>query len=106
MHMVEKSCTANQFLWITVTNVYLWRAAHLKNALQRDAKGNITFKTADGKKNANTGWKYGKDGLMDGCTYNWAWYTTDAQAGKFDYKKVYSYFHNGTDSVMALMAVS
>ena len=75
------------------------------NALQRDAKGNITFKTADGKKNANTGWKYGKDGLMDGCTYNWAWYTTDAQAGKFDYKKVYSYFHNGTDSVMALMAV-
>ena len=76
------------------------------NALQRDAKGNITFKDAKGNDNANTDWKYGKDGLMDGCTYNWAWYTTDAQAGKhFDFKKVYSYFHNGTDSVMALMAV-
>ena len=74
------------------------------NALQRDADGNITF-GSETKKNANTDWKYGKDGLMDGCTYNWAWYTTDAQAGKFDYKKVYSYFHNGTDSVMALRAV-
>ena len=47
------------------------------NALQRDADGNITF-GSETKKNANTDWKYGKDGLMDGCTYNWAWYTTDA----------------------------
>lgn len=74
------------------------------NALQRDADGNITFGSV-AKKNANTDWKYGKDGLMDGCIYNWAWYTTDKQTATFDYKKVFSYFHNGTDSVMALQAI-
>ena len=74
------------------------------NALQRDADGNITFGSVV-KKNANTDWKYGKDGLMDGCIYNWAWYTTDKQTATFDYKKVFSYFHNGTDSVMALQAI-
>jgi len=74
------------------------------NALQRDADGNITFGSVT-KKNANTDWKYGKDGLMDGCIYNWAWYTTDKQTATFDYKKVFSYFHNGTDSVMALQAI-
>ena len=74
------------------------------NALQRDADGNITFGSVT-KKNANTDWKYGKDGLMDGCIYNWAWYTTDKQTASFEYKKVFSYFHNGTDSVMALQAI-
>ena len=70
------------------------------NALQYN-EGKIAFK------NANTGWQYANDGLMDGCTYNWAWYTTDKQANDpFPYEKVYSYFHNGTDSVMALQAVS
>ena len=74
------------------------------NALQRDADGKITFGPVT-KKNANTDWKYGKDGLMDGCIYNWAWYTTDKQTAPFGYKKVFSYFHNGTDSVMALQAI-
>ena len=75
------------------------------NALQYN-EGKIAFKDAKGNKNANTGWKYANDGLMDGCTYNWAWYTTDKQANDpFGYQKVYSYFHNGTDSVMALQAV-
>ena len=72
------------------------------NALQY-SNGAITF---TGDKNVNKDWKYGKNGLMDGCTYNWAWYTTDKQAkDSFDSEKVYSYFHNGTDSVMALQAV-
>ena len=75
------------------------------NALQYN-EGKIAFKDAKGNKNANTGWQYANDGLMDGCTYNWAWYTTDKQANNpFTYQKVYSYFHNGTDSVMALQAV-
>ena len=72
------------------------------NALQY-SNGAITF---TGDKNVNKDWKYGKNGLMDGCTYNWAWYTTDKQAkDPFNPEKVYSYFHNGTDSVMALQAV-
>ena len=72
------------------------------NALQY-SNGAITF---TGDKNVNKDWKYGKNGLMDGCTYNWAWYTTDKQAkDPFGSEKVYSYFHNGTDSVMALQAV-
>ena len=59
------------------------------------------------KKNAaNYDWTYGEDGLMDGCNDHWGWYTTeDNGKSTLDYKKVYSYFHNGTDSVMALRAI-
>ena len=65
-----------------------------------------TSYTADGKNNANVGWSYAENGLMDGCNDHWGWYTTeDNGASKLDYKKIYSYFHNGTDSVMALRAV-
>ena len=59
-----------------------------------------------GKNNANVGWTYAENGLMNGCNTHWGWYTTeDNGASKLDYKKVYSYFHNGTDSVMALRAI-
>ena len=76
------------------------------NALQYDATGTVTFVDAEGNDNANTGWQYGKDGLMDGCIYNWAWYTDKEQTGEaFPTKKIYSYFHNGSDSVMFLGAV-
>ena len=76
------------------------------NALQYDATGTVTFVDAKGNDNANTGWQYGKDGLMDGCIYNWAWYTDKEQTGKaFPPKRIYSYFHNGSDSVMFLGAV-
>ena len=55
---------------------------------------------------ANYGWTYAEDGLMDGCNDHWGWYTTeDNGKSTLDYKKVYSYFHNGTDSVMALRAI-
>ncbi len=54
---------------------------------------------------ANYGWLYEFDGLTDGCNDHWAWYTTeDNGTAELPYKKVYSYFHNGTDSVMALRA--
>ena len=61
----------------------------------------------NGKNNANVGWDYENDGLMDGCTSNWAWYTTDDVTGNdaFGYKKIFSYFHNQTDSVMTLVAL-
>ena len=55
---------------------------------------------------ANFGWTYGQDGLMDGCTDQWAWYTVENNgASSLGYKKVFSYFHNETDSVMALRAI-
>ena len=53
----------------------------------------------------NKAWTYENDGLMDGCNDHWAWYTTeDNGIAELGYKKIYSYFHNGTDSVMALRA--
>ena len=54
---------------------------------------------------ANKGWTYENDGLTDGCNDHWVWYTTDDNGtAELNYKKVYSYFHNGTDYVMALRA--
>lgn len=67
------------------------------NALQRkDGKVERTDEV-------NAEWNYEDNGLLSGCTDHWAWYTTeDNGSTKLDYKKIYSYFHNGTDSVMAL----
>ncbi len=53
----------------------------------------------------NASWTYEKDGLMDGCITNWAWYTTDDDSKTKDFKQVYAYFHNQTDSVIALRAI-
>ena len=54
----------------------------------------------------NQGWTYEKDGLMDGCTDEWAWYTTeDNGTSNLGFKKIFSYFHAEADSVMALRAV-
>ena len=76
------------------------------NALQR-VDGDFEIpSTFSGKSKANFGWTYETKGLTDGCIDNWAWYTTeDNGTAELNYKKVYSYFHNGTDSVMALRAV-
>ena len=72
------------------------------NALQ--AKGSAA--SIDMTSDANEGWKYLDDGLMDGCNAWWSWYTTDDNgSSKFEPKTVWSYFHN-TDSVMYLKAVS
>ena len=60
----------------------------------------------NGKNNANVDWTYENKGLMDGCNDHWAWYTTEDNGVKtLEFKKIYSYFHNGTDSVMALRAI-
>ena len=84
------------------------------NALQRVSGNYVIPSDADKaagkddyKKNAaNYGWTYENKGLTDGCIDNWAWYTTeDNGIAELNYKKVYSYFHNGTDSVMALRAI-
>ena len=64
------------------------------NALQR--KGGVITQGS---------WDYEKDGLMDGCITNWAWYTTDEDKNTKNFKQVYAYFHNQTDSVIALQAV-
>ena len=79
------------------------------NALQRNDEKKFvipaTFNAND-KSKANYGWTYENKGLTGGCIDNWAWYTTeDNGKTELPYKKVYSYFHNGTDSVMALRAV-
>ena len=68
--------------------------------LNHGAGGDVLFS------GANKGWTYENDGLTDGCNDHWAWYTTeDNGLAELGYKKIYSYFHNGTDSVMALRAV-
>ncbi len=43
---------------------------------------------------------------LSGCISHWAWYTTDEDSEKLDYKTVYSYFHNETDSVMLLQPLN
>ena len=69
------------------------------NALQLD--GNKKLAASAG----NDNWEYLKDGLLDGCNDQWELYTTDS--GILDptvggFAPVYSYFHNGADSVMFL----
>ena len=85
------------------------------NALQRvDKKYVIPTKidkdneTDKYKKNAaNYGWTYEYKGLTDGCIDNWVWYTSDEDGSKKmrEFKQVFAYFHNTTDSVIALQAV-
>ena len=87
------------------------------NALQLNPKDAdaVVFPTLNDKEKntttwqqnaANYYWDYEKDGLMDGCTDQWTWYTNSNNGSNpFDYKKVFSYFHNETDSVMTLRAV-
>ncbi len=55
---------------------------------------------------ANYGWTFEKDALMGGCVSHWEWYTTEDN-GKtvLPYAPIYAYFHNGTDSVIALRSV-
>ncbi len=38
----------------------------------------------------------------NGCISNWAWYTTESDSKPLDFKKIYSYFHAQTDSVIGL----
>ena len=49
-------------------------------------------------------WTYEDEGEAAGCISNWAWYTTDMDQKPLEYRPIYSYFHNQTDSVLALAA--
>ena len=84
------------------------------NALQRVNNKyyipSLAEKTAEASQytdnKANFGWTYEKDGLLDGCNFNWAWYTTDDNGSTpFPYKALFSYYHANQDSVMYLKAV-
>lgn len=65
-----------------------------------------TALTLDGKGRAaeysDEKFNYEEGGAMDGCITNWAWYTTDQDRKPLEYKRIYSYFHNQTDSVVGL----
>ena len=58
--------------------------------------------TLEGNGKEVTSLDYTHDAELSGCINHWAWYTTDQDAKTFDYKPLYSYFHNPTDSVMGL----
>ena len=76
------------------------------NALQRVNRSYKIPATANDENKANYGWTYENKGLTGGCIDHWAWYTTeDNGTAELPYKKVFSYFHNKTDSVMSLRAV-
>lgn len=72
------------------------------DALPLDGNGNPYREKEDSKLN----WSYDINGEANGCITNWAWYTTDEDYKPFEYRRIYSYFHNQTDSVVGLMAVS
>ncbi len=58
--------------------------------------------TLEGNGKEVTTLDYAHDAELSGCINHWAWYTTDQDTKTFDYKPLYSYFHNPTDSVMGL----
>ena len=88
------------------TNALLQNPLSTEDDIIIPAEADKTLNNDTYKNNkANYGWSYEFDGLTDGCNDHWAWYTTeDNGVAELNYKKVYSYFHNGTDSVMALRA--
>ena len=103
--VTDRSANGRVYTYVNKETGYELAFDHT-NALQR-VDGDFEIpSTFSGKSKANFGWTYENKGLTDGCIDNWAWYTTeDNGTAELNYKKVYSYFHNGTDSVMALRAV-
>ena len=105
--------TLTHTLWkITVTdraaNGRVYKYVNLETGYELSFDHTNALQLVDGSialdKN-NASWDYEKDGLMDGCITNWAWYTTDDDSKTKDFKQVYAYFHNQTDSVIALRAI-
>ena len=114
---VGQPSNGQRFVYENLETGYVLTFDHT-NALQANpvaGEEDIIIPTVADKKNntvdwqnnaANFGWTYGQDGLMDGCTDQWTWYTVENNgASPLGYKKVFSYFHNETDSVMALRAI-
>ena len=113
--VTDRSANGRVYTYVNKETGYELAFDHTNALLQNPSTGDDIIiptesdKTAnnDEYKNnkANYGWSYEFDGLTDGCNDHWAWYTTeDNGTAELPYKKVYSYFHNGTDSVMALRA--
>ena len=111
--VIDRSANGRVYTYENKETGYLLTFDHT-NALQRVDGDYVIPTDADKadetdtyKKNAaNYGWTYENKGLTDGCIDNWAWYTTeDNGTVELPSRPVYSYFHNGTDSVMALHAV-
>ena len=105
--------TLTHTLWkITVTdraaNGRVYKYVNLETGYELSFDHTNALQLVDGSialdKN-NASWDYENDGLMDGCITNWAWYTTDDDSKTKDFKQVYAYFHNQTDSVIALRAI-
>ena len=105
--VTDRSANGRVYTYENLETGYVLAFDHT-NALQRNGDKKFIIPSVydeNDKNKANFGWTYEKDGLTDGCIDNWAWYTTDEVASELGYKKVFSYFHNQTDSVMALHAV-
>ena len=110
--VIDRSANGRVYTYENKETGYLLTFDHT-NALQRIKQDDGSYKyeiptTVDPEDpaRANFGWDYENNGLMGGCIDHWAWYDTEDQTeNELGYKKVVSYFHNPTDSVMALRAV-
>ena len=106
IEVVDRSANGRVYAYVNKETGYRLTFDHT-NALQRVNKKYVVPTTYDENdvNKANFGWSYENDGLTDGCIDHWAWYTTDDDAQTMKFKKIYSYFHNQTDSVIALKAI-
>ena len=107
IEVVDRSANGRVYAYVNKETGYRLTFDHT-NALQRVNKKYVVPTTYDENdvNKANFGWSYENDGLTDGCIDHWAWYDTEDQTkNELGYKKVVSYFHNPTDSVIALRAV-
>ena len=106
IEVVDRSGNGRVYAYVNKETGYRLTFDHT-NALQRVNKKYVVPTTYDENdvNKANFGWSYENDGLTDGCIDHWAWYTTDDDARTMKFKKIYSYFHNQTDSVIALKAI-
>ena len=110
--VIDRSANGRVYTYENKETGYLLTFDHT-NALQRVKQEDGSYKyeiptavdPTDAAR-ANFGWDYENNGLMGGCIDHWAWYDTEDQTkNELGYKKVVSYFHNPTDSVIALRAV-
>ena len=113
--VTDRSANGRVYTYVNKETGYELAFDHTNALLQNPSTGDDIIIPTDANKTANDdayknnkanyGWSYEFDGLTDGCNDHWAWYTTeDNGIAELEYKKIYSYFHNGTDSVMALRA--
>ena len=106
IEVVDRSANGRVYAYINKETGYKLTFDHT-NALQRVNKKYVVPTTYDENdvNKANFDWSYEYNGLTDGCIDHWAWYTTDDDVYTMKFKKIYSYFHNQTDSVIALKAI-